>query len=104
MPAVITHAPLKVFLSGACLALLAACSTTGSSTQAGGALDTSKSEYLGAVGAYSNPNSNSEGRDPIANAAFWGTRYNTNQNDADIAVKFQRHCARLVRKRKRCRL
>ncbi|MEO1252276.1 MAG: tetratricopeptide repeat protein [Pseudomonadota bacterium] len=66
----------------ACAALaLSACGTTQS------ALGGGDEKYREAVGTYSNF-AGDEGMDPIAAAAFWGTRYNKNQSDPIAAVKF----------------
>ena len=43
--------------------------------------------YRDAIGVYSNPDAGGN-MDPIAAAAFWGTRYNTNQSDPAAAVQF----------------
>ncbi|WP_411819102.1 tetratricopeptide repeat protein [Hyphococcus formosus] len=63
--------------------MLSACATT----QNAGTESVSKSEYRDAIGVYTDPVVD-EGMDPIAAAAFWGTRYNTDQSDPDIAVRF----------------
>ena len=65
--------------------MLQACATT-QSTQTS---DASNKQYKDAIGVYSNP-AGDEGMDPVAAAAFWGTRYNTNQSDPAIAVKFSK--------------
>jgi len=57
---------------------------TGANPQSGG-----KDKYRDAVGVYSSA-APDQGMDPIAAAAFWGTRYNTDQSDPDIAVKFSK--------------
>lgn len=63
----------------------AACSSTSGANKA----DVAKGDnmYRDAIGVYSSPTVD-EGMDPVAAAAFWGTRYNTNQSDPDVAVKF----------------
>ena len=61
---------------------VAACSSTKSSVGIG------NDKYKEAIGVYSNDEADGSGLDPIASAAFWGTRYNTNQTDPAIAVKF----------------
>lgn len=75
--------PTPARLAGLSLAALtaAACSSTGSVV--GGGDD----KYRDAVGVYS-ATTPDQGMDPIAAAAFWGTRYNTNQADPSVAVKF----------------
>lgn len=47
----------------------------------------SGNEYENAIGVFSAPGEEA-GLDPIAAAAFWGTRYNANQTDPKIAVGF----------------
>ncbi len=63
---------------------LQACATSQTANEAN---KVSNDEYRAAVGVYSNPASD-EGMDPIASAAFWGTRYNADQSDPMVAVKF----------------
>ena len=63
---------------------LAACGTTKNSQDVS---DASKKQYREAIGVYANPGTG-EGLDPIAAAAFWGTRYNREQSDPEIAIKF----------------
>jgi len=75
---------LKYFSAAAAIIILPACGTMNKSNVANGV---SEDEYRQAIGVYTNPSSD-EGMDPIAAAAFWGTRYNINQSDPDVAVKF----------------
>ncbi|CAK9041821.1 Natural resistance-associated macrophage protein 1 (NRAMP 1) (Solute carrier family 11 member 1) [Durusdinium trenchii] len=63
--------------------ILPACGTTQGSTAA----DSGDNQYREAIDVFTSPASD-EGMDPIAAAAFWGTRYNTNQSDPNVAVKF----------------
>lgn len=68
---------------------ISACSTTpGNETSA------DKSDYKDAIGVYSNP-AGDEGMDPIAAAAFWGTRYNADQDDPQVAVSFSKALRRI---------
>ncbi len=46
------------------------------------------SEYKEAVDAYTDPSADPDNIDPVAAAAFWGTRYNRDHNNADVAVKY----------------
>ncbi len=69
---------------GAAAIMLQACGTTQSTTAA---ITGGSDQYREAIGVYSNQAA-TEGMDPIAAAAFWGTRYNTNQSDPAIAVRF----------------
>ena len=67
---------------------IAACGSTQTVDNAGNANDSGgKDKYRDALGVYSAATPD-QGMDPIAAAAFWGTRYNTNQADPDAAVKF----------------
>ena len=68
---------------GFCAISMSACATT----QTHSGQNASKQDYQNAIGVYANPNAG-EGLDPIAAAAFWGTRYNRDQSDAQTAVKF----------------
>lgn len=78
--------PLAVKCAGlsAAAIMLPACGTMQKTTAAAGIGD---DQYREAIGVYSNPASD-EGMDPIAAAAFWGTRYNTDQADPEVVVKF----------------
>jgi Flp pilus assembly protein TadD len=79
-----TLATKHVLMAGAAL-LMGACASS-PQTASGGA---SNKEYREAVGVYSDPVVD-EGMDPIASAAFWGTRYNTDQSDPVVAVSFSK--------------
>ncbi|WDI33052.1 tetratricopeptide repeat protein [Hyphococcus flavus] len=65
--------------------MLAACASTKSSSSA----DVGNDEYREAIGVFSDPQVDA-GMDPIASAAFWGTRYNTDQSNPDVAVRFSK--------------
>lgn len=78
-----------VILTGAAIGL-SACATSNSSKSA----DASKSDYRDAIEVFSNPNVD-DGMDPIAAAAFWGTRYNTDQSDPNVAVRFSKALRRI---------
>lgn len=69
---------------------LSACATSNSSTSA----NAGKSDYREAIDVFSNPNVD-DGMDPIAAAAFWGTRYNTDQSDPNVAVRFSKALRRI---------
>lgn len=66
--------------------LLPACASVQKTSSAAGI---GNKEYRDAIGVYSNP-AGDEGLDPIAAAAFWGTRYNTDQSDPNVAIRFSR--------------
>ena len=78
---------IAVRLAGAASAAmaLAACGTTQTATQAGGGV--SSDDYRDAIGVFSSAEAE-QGMDPIAAAAFWGTRYNTEHANPEIAVRF----------------
>ncbi|MEO0879691.1 MAG: hypothetical protein AAFY22_08250 [Pseudomonadota bacterium] len=68
-------------LVGASALALAACATTGGENQA----------YKDAIDVYTSPSAAPSSKtDPIAAAAFWGTRYNRDQKDPRVAVEYSR--------------
>ena len=70
----------------ACTALLLpACASSPQSASQG----STNEEYRDAIGVYSDP-AVDKGMDPIAAAAFWGTRYNTDHADPNVAVSFSK--------------
>lgn len=73
-----------VLVAGAAL-LLPACASSPQTASKGA----SHQEYRDAIGVYSDPSAD-KGMDPIAAAAFWGTRYNTDQSDPNVAVNFSK--------------
>jgi Flp pilus assembly protein TadD len=73
-----------VIIAGTAIALSACASTPRASSE-----NVSSDEYRDAIGVYSDPAAD-QGLDPIAAAAFWGTRYNTDQSDPAVAVRFSR--------------
>ena len=85
--AVCANSSLKLLKSavfaGATAVLLAACASTGDKTAA-----TGKKAYKDAVGAYTSPAADPSSLDPVAAAAFWGTRYNRDQSDPVVAVNY----------------
>lgn len=70
--------PLKFMLLCAGAAALSACASTGGGDK----------KYSEAIGAFTSPAADTSQLDPIAAAAFWGTRYNRDQKDAAVAVKY----------------
>ncbi len=48
----------------------------------------SPSDYREAVDAYTDPSADPQNIDPVAAAAFWGTRYNRDHNNPEVAVKY----------------
>jgi Flp pilus assembly protein TadD len=77
---------LPVKLAGVSVAavMLSACGSVQKTKSAAGVGD---DQYRDAIGVYSNP-AVEDGMDPISAAAFWGTRYNTDQSNPEVAVKF----------------
>lgn len=75
---------LKLAGCGLVAIMVQACGTMQKTQSAMGVGD---EKYRDAIGVYTDPAADA-GMDPIAAAAFWGTRYNTNQSDPAIAVKF----------------
>ncbi len=71
---------------GVAVILLPACATMQNTKSAAGVGD---DQYREAIGVYSNPAIDA-GMDPIAAAAFWGTRYNTDQSNPEVAVNFSK--------------
>ncbi|MFC2951563.1 tetratricopeptide repeat protein [Marinicaulis aureus] len=67
--------------------MLPACASSVQKTTASAGIG--NNDYREAIGVYSS-SSGDEGMDPIAAAAFWGTRYNTDQSDPAVAVNFSR--------------
>lgn len=75
----------KQLLVASAALLLPACASSPQTASKGA----SHGEYKDAIGVYSDP-AVDEGMDPIAAAAFWGTRYNTDQSDPNVAVSFSK--------------
>lgn len=69
---------------GVCAILLASCASTGQKAKLAG----DSPDYKGSIGAFSNPESDPSALDPIAAAAFWGTRYDREPTNAEVAVKY----------------
>jgi Flp pilus assembly protein TadD len=78
--------PLGLKVAGVIAAafMLQACATTQKTASNG-----EKVQYRDSIGVFSNPAAD-ESMDPIAGAAFWGTRYNTDQSDPAIATRFSK--------------
>ena len=77
---------LKLLGAGVIAVAAPACGTT-QPTYSNAASPLSANDYRDAIGVFSDPAVDA-GMDPIAAAAFWGTRYNTDQSDPEIAIKF----------------
>ena len=70
---------LRTLALGTALAALAACAST---PMPGG-----KSLEAADLGVVASQTS-TDGMDPIAKAAFWGTRYDRDPSDTDVSVRF----------------
>ncbi len=80
---------LKVAGIAAAAILLQACSTTQKTASNG-----ETAQYRDAIGVFSSSVAD-ETMDPIAAAAFWGTRYNTDQSDPTVATQFSKSLRRI---------
>ena len=75
---------LKISALISASAALAACATTTNETLSAG----KEAEYRDAIGAYTAKGPNGEDLDPVAAAAFWGTRYERDPKNAEAAVNY----------------
>lgn len=73
----------KFTVLGLSAILLSSCASGG-----GGPLSNNNNQYRDAIDSYTSPASDPSQFDPIAAAAFWGTRYNRDHQDVDVAVKY----------------
>lgn len=71
-------------VAAACAVILTGCAATG---QKGDVLG-GEADYRDAVGAFTNPEADPASLDPIAAAAFWGTRFDREPRNADVAVRY----------------
>ncbi len=62
---------------------LSACATSGERVAS-----PSKEDYKNAIGAYANPAADIAGMDPVAAAAYWGSRYTRDQRNPEVAVGY----------------
>lgn len=70
--------------AGLCAILLAGCASSG-----GGRADVaSAADYANAIGVFTNPEADPSTLDPIAAAAFWGTRYNREPHNPAVAARY----------------
>lgn len=70
--------------AGFCAILLAGCAATG---QKGNVLG-GDADYKDAVGVFANPAADPSTLDPIAAAAFWGTRFDREPQNAEVGVQY----------------
>ena len=64
--------------------LMSACASSGKSLHADG----EKVDYKDEIGVFTDPGVQSGDMDPVAAAAYWGTRYDRNPNDLSAAVSY----------------
>lgn len=67
-----------------CAVLMSACASSGKSLSADG----KSVDYKKEVGVFTNPGGPAGDMDPVAAAAYWGSRYDRNPNDIDAAVAY----------------
>lgn len=70
--------------AGLCAILLAGCAATGKKGDVLGG----DADYKDAVGVFANPQADTATLDPIAAAAFWGTRFDREPQNAEVAVQY----------------
>lgn len=73
----------KYAAAGLCAILLAGCASSGKQAAAPGSKD-----YKQAIGVFTHPESDPTTLDPIAQAAFWGTRYDREPTSAEMGVRY----------------
>ncbi|MEZ5921435.1 MAG: hypothetical protein R3C60_08805 [Parvularculaceae bacterium] len=71
----------------ACALLMSACATSGKSLKADAA-NAERVNYKDEIGVFTDPGSPNGAMDPVAAAAYWGTRYDRDPKDLDAAVKY----------------
>ncbi len=64
--------------------LMSACASSGKSLHADG----QKVDYEEEIGVFTDPGAQAGDMDPVAAAAYWGTRYDRNPNDLNAAVSY----------------
>lgn len=75
----------KYAAAGLCAILMAGCASSGGNadvTTAG------SKDYKEAIGVFTNPEADPSSLDPIAAAAFWGTRFDREPQSAEMAVRY----------------
>lgn len=70
--------------AGLCAILLAGCAATGKKGDVLGG----DADYKDAVGVFANPEADPSTLDPIAAAAFWGTRFDREPQNAEVGVQY----------------
>ncbi len=67
-----------------CALLMSACASSGKNLHADG----SRVNYKDEIGVFTNPGAPSPDMDPVAAAAYWGSRYEKNPQDVDSAIAY----------------
>lgn len=67
-----------------CAILISACASSGKNLHADG----KKADYKSEIGVFTDPGAQSGDMDPIAAAAFWGSRYDRDPKDVTVAVNY----------------
>ena len=67
-----------------CAALMSACASSGKSLHADG----ERVDYKKEIGVFTNPGAPGADMDPVAAAAYWGSRYDRNPKDIDAAIAY----------------
>lgn len=67
-----------------CAVLMSACASGGKQLSANG----ENVNYKDEIGVFTNPGAPAGDMDPVAAAAFWGSRYEKNPNDVDAAIAY----------------
>lgn len=75
-----------------CAILLSACASGGAEK---GEVFGGDGDYKDAIGVFANTEADPNGMDPIAAAAFWGTRFDREPDNADVAVRYS-HALRKI--------
>ncbi|MGD9799696.1 MAG: tetratricopeptide repeat protein [Parvularculaceae bacterium] len=80
-----THQPAQRMATVAlCAVLMSACASSGKSLHADG----EKVNYKEEVGVFTDPGAPGADMDPVAAAAFWGSRYDRNPKDVNAAINY----------------
>lgn len=67
-----------------CAVLMSACASSGKNLQANG----SSVDYKKEIGVFTDPGAPGAEMDPVAAAAYWGSRYDRNPKDVDAAIAY----------------
>lgn len=67
-----------------CALLMSACASSGKSISANG----ERVDYKKEIGVFTNPGAPAADMDPVAAAAYWGSRYDRNPKDIDAAIAY----------------